>query len=96
MLGVFLSLSLSRSTTHTLNSLARPLSSLPVCGSDYFHIYTISSEGEDEASYHDSPYVAHLTLRDATLCFMAALWVAGCCKTPSLFSLLHLTVQTCI
>ncbi|KAA8595629.1 hypothetical protein FQN60_010920 [Etheostoma spectabile] len=43
-------------TTHTLNSLARPLSSRLVCCSDYFHIYTISSEGEDKASYHDSQY----------------------------------------
>ena len=90
------SLSLSLSTTHTMNSLARPLSSLLVRSSDYFHIYSIGSQGEDKASYHDSPYVAHLTLCDATLWFTVALAAAGGDKIPSPLLLLHLTLKTSI
>lgn len=53
-------------------------------------------EGEDKAACHGSPYVTHLTLGDATHCFMVALWAAQFCKILSLFSLSHLTAQTCI
>lgn len=92
-------LSLSFSTTHTLNSLARPLSSqlTYIWSSVYFYIFTISSEGEDKALHHDSPYVAHFTCRDATLyCTQRLFLAAGCDAIPSLFFLLHWTPQMLI
>ena len=62
---VSLSLSLSVPPTHWTAWLAL----CPPCLCVTSISIPSALEGEDEASYHGSPYVAHLTRCDATLCF---------------------------